>query len=274
MKRFNIFAVILLSGCMLFSAMAPALAQQEAKPEAPAAPTAPAEATLGFTASVDFLSQYVFRGVAASADSAVIQPSLTYTYKGFAINVWGNLDTDQALFDRDEAKWNETDLTVSYSREVYKNLTLNGGFVRYFFHNLDYDALEVFAGASYALPFQITTTFTFYRELTDFPGWWFQFDIVKTFPIPYHGMSFDLGASFGYEILEQNFPTIAADYSEWHSGTITGTLKIPVNKYLTVAPKFGIAFPLTGQASTFIRANSWDNEDVHPYGGINLTASF
>ena len=273
MKRFNAFAIIFLAGFMLFSVVAPALAQ-ETTPAAPAAPAPAADEKLGFTASVDFLNQYVFRGIASSADSMVIQPSLTYTWKGFSINVWGNLDTDQKFFDRDEAKWNETDLTISYSREVYKNLTLNGGFVRYFFHNVDYDALEIFAGASYALPFQITTAFTLYRELTDYPGWWFQFDITKNFPLPCYGMSFDLGASMGYMILEQHSPTIAADYSEWHSATITGALHIPVGKYITISPKGGIAFPLTNAASDAIKAGSWDGDDVHPFGGVNITAAF
>lgn len=45
-------------------------------------------------ASVAFLSKYVWRGFELSDDSIVIQPSMTVAYKGFGMNLWGNLDTD------------------------------------------------------------------------------------------------------------------------------------------------------------------------------------
>jgi hypothetical protein len=45
-------------------------------------------------ASVGFYSQYIWRGFELSKDSIVIQPSLSVGYKGFAANLWANLDTD------------------------------------------------------------------------------------------------------------------------------------------------------------------------------------
>jgi len=66
--------------------------------------------------SVSMLSKYVWRGYELSKDSIVIQPSITASYMGFGINLWGNLDTDQDmdLFGEEGANWNETDLTLSY----------------------------------------------------------------------------------------------------------------------------------------------------------------
>ena len=61
-------------------------------------------------ASVAFLSKYVWRGWELSDDSIVIQPSMSVAYKGFGMNLWGNLDTD--LYGTTN-KWNETDLTLS-----------------------------------------------------------------------------------------------------------------------------------------------------------------
>ncbi|MFN2369259.1 MAG: TorF family putative porin, partial [Desulfurivibrionaceae bacterium] len=57
-------------------------------------------------------SQYVWRGFAFSDNSLVLQPSLTVAYKGFGVNLWGNLDTDEKGLDT--SNWNETDMTVSY----------------------------------------------------------------------------------------------------------------------------------------------------------------
>jgi len=45
-----------------------------------------------FTAAV--MSQYVWRGYELSRNSIVIQPSMTVGYKGFSVNLWGNLDTN------------------------------------------------------------------------------------------------------------------------------------------------------------------------------------
>ena len=72
----------------------------------------------------DILSQYVWRGIALSRNSAVIQPSFTGTYKGIAVNVWNNFDLSEKnpiSLKRPNSKsahWNETDLTFSYTREV------------------------------------------------------------------------------------------------------------------------------------------------------------
>ena len=68
----------------------------------------------GPTASADvaFMSKYVWRGYELSDDSLIIQPSVTVGYKGFALNFWGNLDTDYYVTDGNE--FNELDLTFSY----------------------------------------------------------------------------------------------------------------------------------------------------------------
>jgi hypothetical protein len=64
-------------------------------------------------ADVAFMSQYVWRGYALSDSSIVIQPSISAGYKGFGLNLWGNLDTDYYDMGKD---FNETDLTLSYDK--------------------------------------------------------------------------------------------------------------------------------------------------------------
>jgi hypothetical protein len=86
---------------------------------------------------VDILSQYVWRGFALSRNSMVLQPSVTVGYKGFSLNVWGNLDTNEnapgALTPRKGIYGNETDFTLAYTREIFKgerflkSLTVNLG---------------------------------------------------------------------------------------------------------------------------------------------------
>ncbi|MGO9688949.1 MAG: hypothetical protein ACLP2X_10450, partial [Syntrophobacteraceae bacterium] len=102
------------------------------EPTAPA-PTAPAPAAATpsddackptATFSADILSQYIFRGVAESKGSAVIQPAATITWNGFSATIWGNFDTDRNSNNfflplrSGVTKWSETDFTVSYTKEI------------------------------------------------------------------------------------------------------------------------------------------------------------
>jgi hypothetical protein len=86
-----------------------------------------------FSGYTDVLSQYVWRGYALSQDSAVIQPSMTVGYKGFSINIWGNFDTNSKFQNNSSAgaKWNETDFTATYSREIYGGLSGTVGCIYY-----------------------------------------------------------------------------------------------------------------------------------------------
>ena len=117
---------------LIFSLMVwwtPVLAQEAAEPEAAqkveakGRGKAPEDKPTGIC-RVIILSQYVWRGIALSRNSVVIQPSLTGTYKGIAVNVWNNFDTSGSKTllclpgPMTKAHWNETDLTFGYTREV------------------------------------------------------------------------------------------------------------------------------------------------------------
>ncbi len=271
------FICVVLFEFLMLAWLIPARADEKA-PEAPK-PTA--------SLSTDILSQYVFRGVAFSRNSAVIEPGMTIGYDGFALNIWGNFDTRQkthnpnlALKNNDgNPQWNETDITFSYTRELFKDFSVTAGSVYYSLQNARFDAFELFGGVSYTLPW-FTTALTAYREVSHTPGWWVQLDLSKSFPLPYReGMSLNVGATFGYFILEDSDTTLdlagdLGDYSEFHSATLQASLTVPVCQYVTIAPKLGLALPLSTAASDFIKGNSFDKEDVHLFGGINLTASF
>ncbi len=228
---------------------------------------------------VDALSQYIFRGVAFSKDSVVIQPSFTASYKGFAVNFWGNLDTDEAEGfgeGTDGTNWNETDVTLSYTHELFKGI--NGTVGTVYYSLVGDDSFEVFGGLSYAFPW-VNIALTAYREVGHFPGWWVQLDLSRNFPLPWCGMSVDLGTSFGYQTLDDDDTLLDSsgkegDYSAFTAGTLSAALNIPLGKYLTLSPRIGYAFPLSNEASDRIEATSWDGDADHVFGGIRIAASF
>jgi hypothetical protein len=97
--------IVFVSALILLSFAGPSIAAEEAK----------------VTGEVDtsVLSAYIWRGQELTRYSAVIQPALTVNYKGFSINLWGNLDTEpySATDEKYSSNFTETDVTISYSRK-------------------------------------------------------------------------------------------------------------------------------------------------------------
>jgi hypothetical protein len=232
-----------------------------------------------FNLSADFLSQYVWRGFALSNRSLVIQPFMTIGYKGFAANVWGNLDTDENDEFRPDgqANWNETDLTLSYSHKIYKGLSATIGGIYYALDNAD-DSLEVFGGLTADLTW-LTAKATVFREVLHYPGWWFQLDVSRSFPLPWYETSLDLGTGVIFQVSDDAgaYPD-PRDSRHAFAGPLSGYLSaafnIPVHKYITIAPKFAYWFPLGNKASEAIKGLSWDKKSQHVYGGLSISFHF
>ena len=108
-----------------------------------------------------FPQPVLFRGTAQSKSSAVIQPAVTASYAGFSANVWGNFDTVRHSSNpflsvdpnRGNAKWSETDFTLSYTRELFKDFSVTVGDVYYSLQTpFPFDLNEVYGGVSYNFP--------------------------------------------------------------------------------------------------------------------------
>ena len=138
------------------------------------------------SADVAFLSQYVWRGYALSKDSLVIQPSITAGFKGFALNLWGNLDTDNEAYNG--AKWNETDLTFSYNHS-FGIVGLEAGYIYYALDGVD-DSKEVYLSAG--VDTLLNPTLTAYREIGTLQGWYINLGLGHSFELPY-----DSNSNFG-----------------------------------------------------------------------------
>ncbi|MBM4274931.1 MAG: hypothetical protein FJ134_10805 [Deltaproteobacteria bacterium] len=283
MRKFGVgitglfLVLMVISFIMLMAAGARAQetkAEEEAKPEKPQ-----------FILQTDIYNQYVFRGVALSRGSAVFQPSLTGSYKGFTVNIWGNFDTSEknpfALkSDRRGPKWNETDFTVSYSYEVIKNLTLTAGFIYYLLdsNNSAFDQQEIYGGFGYKLPW-FEFGFAAYREVGHFPGTYLQWYVTRSQELPWYGMSLDLWASWSAELSNDKaaFPVPNNPnkfYQSLHAGHLMATLNIPVGKYVKLAPRVMWWYALGGDSTGVISGLSWDRKHNHVLGGASIIVTF
>lgn len=230
--------------------------------------------------SVAVLSHYIWRGQELSHDSAVIEPSATVGYKGFSVNIWGNLDTDPYTGPGGPdigSMWNETDLTLDYSRAVGP-VTLSGGYIYYGLEGID-DTQEIYlsiAGDVITAP-----TLTIYRDIGHYSSWYFLFGLSHTFELnEYVGL--ELGATASYllsdsdddypEIDDQGNPT-TEEFSAFHDGTLSVGLPISFAKYFSVTPAVSYIFPLSDEASDEMKWRSFkgDDDNFMVYG---LTCSF
>jgi len=240
--------------------------------------------------SVDMLSQYIFRGIAFSRHSVVFQPSFTISYKGLSANIWGNFDTSERnpygliTPNRDGAKWNETDITVSYSREIIKNLTLSGGIIYYALdsNTAANDSFEIFGTASYSFPW-FTLFFEVYKEVAYIPGWYLNWGVSRSFELPVDinflagKPSLDLKATWSAELSNSRgaFPTAdGSKYNSLNAGMLYAGLNIPVHSHITITPKVMFWYNLGGQSTHVLRTASWDGTPNHIVGGVSASTSF
>ena len=232
------------------------------------------------SADVGVFSKYMWRGWELSDDSIVIQPSVTVGYRGFSLNLWGNLDTDQDDMDPtipNDSNWNETDLTLSYERSFGPvNLGLS-----YIYYSLDgADDAEEFA-LSAGIDVLLSPTLTVYREVAAAQGWYLNFGVSHSFDLP-HDMTLDLAGSIGYynsvddAFVEANDLLVDTTnrYKALHDGSVSVGLTVPFAKYFSLSPVLAYSFPLSDDADNRLTADSFSNDSDFLFGGFTISMSF
>ena len=227
--------------------------------------------------TVGLYNQYVWRGWTFSEESMVIQPSMTVSYKGFAANLWGNLDTEQYDATASETNsWNETDLTLSYDWSML-DLDFGVGYIYYALDGVD-DSQEVYAALSKDI--LLTPTLTIYRDYDSFPGWYMTAEISHSFPLR-DSISLDLGAKAGYLMADEastyGDPSDPSDaFSNFLDGVLSVALPITINDYLTLTPEAYCSFALSSDAKDMLAADNsaYNNDETNFYGGVSASFSF
>ena len=111
----------------------------------------------------------------------MIQPSATVSYKDVSFNLWGNLDTDYyGDTTRNEAQFNETDLTLSYDKS-FGMVGLGVGYIYYGLDGVD-DSQEVYL--SLGLDTLLSPSLTVYREVAHYQAWYISLGISHSFELP------------------------------------------------------------------------------------------
>ncbi len=240
------------------------------------------------------LSAYIWRGYEQSKDSIVVQPAVTVNYKGFSLNVWGNLDTrPYSPADANYAtNYTETDYTISYSKK-FGILQVTPGYIYYGLGapyaggTAPLDAQELFL--TLGLDTILQPTLTAYKEIDHYRQWYFLLGVSHTKEFN-KVISLKLAASVSYLLstdettyakYDSNSLPTTDKYNNFHDGTASVSLPIAVYKTLSVTPTVSYVFPLCDDARYEMRAyskegsaNPSDKDSSFLYGGVMLSYTF
>ncbi|MCE5282698.1 MAG: hypothetical protein LLG93_11400 [Deltaproteobacteria bacterium] len=281
-KRLN-FRKLFVFALIMFAVLAvpgtPLWAEEEEKP------------TGDFTTA--FLNQYVWRGYESSRNSVVIQPSMTIGYKGFSVNLWGNMDTAPYSPEGKSytGTWNETDLTLSYTKTLGL-FNVGGGYIYYSLASLNKDAAdrndvqELFATVS--LNTILSPTLTVYKEIDHYRNWYFLFGISHVLEL-HKAVSLKLAASASYLLstdadtypkYDSNAVATTDKFTNFHDGSVSASLPIKVTDRITVTPTLSYIFPLSGEAKDEMKGlglkggTASERDSSFVVGGILASFSF
>jgi hypothetical protein len=247
------------------------------------------------TGEVDLsvLSAYIWRGYEQTRNSVVIEPAATLSYKGFSVNVWGNLDTKpySPVDNNYSSKYTETDYTLSYSKK-FGILQVTPGYIYYALGAPNagavapQDSQEVFL--SLGLDTILSPTLAVYKEIDHYHQWYFLLGLSHTFELSKKvGLKLAASASYLLSTDETTYAKYDSDsnatndkFNNFHDGTFTVCLPIALTKSLTVTPTASYVFPLSDDARYEMKAfgkkgtAASDRDSSYLYGGLTLSFTF
>jgi hypothetical protein len=272
-----------------------------------AAPAATSEEKPTGDFTVTAMSQYFWRGYELSRNSVVIQPSMTIGYKGFSVNLWGNLDTKPYFAPAGDTNysntWNETDLTLSYTKTLGL-FNVGGGYIYYALGSMNKDApkradsQELFATIS--LNTLLSPTLTVYKEIDRYKQWYFLLGVSHAFELnPMVSLKLGATASYllstyadaalfyggagygGYPKFDGNAVATNDKFSNFHDGTIMASLPIKATGNITITPTVSYIFPLSSDARDEMKGQGLkgsvtpaEHDSSFLCGGISASFSF
>jgi hypothetical protein len=225
------------------------------------------KAKVSGSASVDIMSNYVWRGIKLS-NSDVVQPSIGITYDNFGANLWVNWDSDWS----DSGEHTETDLTLNYSFSINR-FGFEIGYIYYALEGTPNDTQEIYASGSYDT--LLNPALTIYYDFEEGNGAFVIASISHSLEFS-EGIALNLSASASYNIENSVMGTDADgnEFSDFYNGEISASIGIPVTDEISLEPVISYSFPLSDDTEDAIEAFSDDGDSDVIYGGINITLSF
>ena len=200
------------------------------------------------SASVSFMSSYVWRGIQLSDDEFVIQPSVGISYKGFSVNFWSNYNTDTTEED-------ETDYTLDFSNAIGK-VGYSFGYIYYALSGVE-DSQELYGAVSYDVI--LSPSLTVYRDFDEFLSTYVVVSVGHDFKV--EDFTISAGASISYYFYDN-----AED--DWQNFEVSLSTSIPVGNHFSIDPMVAYSAGLYEDESV---GTELDDEF---YGGVTVAFNF
>ncbi len=222
-----------------------------------------AEPDGGASASVGIFLKYVWRGQQLS-EGAVVQPSIGLTRGPVAVSIWSNYDTDLKTL-------NETDVDLSYTREIGP-VSLSLGYVYYGLEGAD-DTQEVYVAVCASTV--LAPSLTVYGDFDEGDGFFAVLAVEHAFALP-ADMSLKIGATASYDGGNAVMGSDAGGgaLNCLYSGEVWISLSVPLGRGVSIDPWAAYAFPLSGAAGDALEALSPGGEPDVFYAGATLSLTF
>lgn len=184
-------------------------------------------------------SKYVWRGF-TFVDGPVIQPCVTFAYKGLSVSAFTNYTTDSSnnylTPDRAKNRWTEIDLLVDYSKTV-GDVTLGGGYYYYCQPNTGYKkSQEAYAAVTFDKVL-FAPRLAVYTGLDEYQGYYMSLGGTHSIPTKLKkAESVDIAATFGYGDAGHNEWMYGVRRTGFTDALLTMALPIDIGRGWKVTP--------------------------------------
>jgi hypothetical protein len=251
------------AACLLGDGLAQAQATQEEG-------AVPAVST---TASVEILSNFVWRGVRLS-EGWVIQPSASLDSRGLSLNLWGNVDLSEYPLGSGHSggRLTEVDVTGSYTR-AFGRTSVTAGFIQYAVRDFE-DTTELFATLTLAAP--LSPSLSGYYDMDQGDGGFLiislgqQVRLTPAVPLELGGY-----ATMNFKNKVMGVGANGAPFTGLYSAEVNAALAFSLGPRLTLTPRVAYAFPLSDNGKAGLRSASYGGATHQRlYAGLNATATW
>jgi uncharacterized protein (TIGR02001 family) len=211
-----------------------------------------AQEELSVTASVEYVSHYVFRGI--QFGEQYINSSVDMEFGGFYAGIWAAMPIDHADF-------NEVDFYAGYGWEVSEMVGADVGFTYYTFpddarkfFDGDVNTFEIYAGLTFEVDFA-PAAYIFYDF--DLKAWTFEVSGGESWEVA-PDTTFDLGLYGGY-VRVRDFDNY------WYLGTTAG-FTYSINDFVSASAYLGYAWSSERQM--------FNDKKGRLHAGVSISAGF
>lgn len=239
-----------------------------------ATPAVPSIASAGNSAgaSVDVMSQYVWRGIAFS-NGVVMQPSVDFSLGALNVNMWSNIDMDP-IGTEETSAYNETDLTIGYALP-FEAVDMSAGYIYYSLGDPALDTQEVYLTMGKELG-PVTPYLNIYWDVDEGSGIYAQLGAVYAVELS-EKASLSVGAYISY-VVDNKVMLVdvnGQETSDLYNAELSVGLEYAVSDTLSISPMLSYTTSMSDDAEASIKGMSHDGDtDSVTYGGVSLALGF